>query len=314
MLHGHSAIGNKNHIPSLYEEPKAKRHRKSEDSDPTKLYLHDISEVSLLDADDEVRLARAAHSGDTRAKNEMIEANLRLVVKLARRYVGRGLQFMDLIEEGNLGLMHAVDKFDPELGFRFSTYATWWIRQNMERALMNQSRNIRLPVHVQKNLHKINRARRELLQIEEHEPTIEEISEHIDMPQSQVRRLTDIIDDTISIEAYMQGNDMHNILDVVPGRADEQPEDVMVLDDVFELLAHEVAKLPQRQQKILSHRFGLNGHEVLTLEQIGEVVDLTRERVRQIQLDTILNLKKTLERQGLSSSDIFEAITIKSEL
>lgn len=268
-------------------------------SDPTQLYMRDIGFHPLLTPEEELKVARKVVKGNKKARQTMIESNLRLVVKIARNYCHRGLAFLDLIEEGNMGLMTAVGKFDPERGFRFSTYATWWIRQTIERAIMNQSRTVRLPIHVIKELNIYLRAAKKLALEMDHEPTVEEIAEMIDKPVDDIRKIMDLAPDTTSIDVPVSRNNATTVVDTI---ADDSldPEDILLQDDFGGRLVGWVDRLETRQREVLIRRFGLFGHERGTLEQVGKAVSLTRERVRQIQLDAIQKLKEMMEREDPS--------------
>jgi RNA polymerase nonessential primary-like sigma factor len=281
--------------------------RESENfSDVTRLYLREIGAAPLLSAAEEIRLSRLAQSGDLESRNRMIESNLRLVVKIARRYSNRGMPLLDLIEEGNLGLMRAVEKFDPERGFRFSTYATWWIRQNIERALMNQVRMVRLPVHVVKELNVCLRARRELLQKSCQEPPPEEIAERALKPASVVKKLLSLDECTTSLDAQStQGSGVAD--ELWSSNPASEPCSVLQQQEVKQLLHHWLHELPVRHQEVLARRFGLNGHQVDTLENVGAEIGLTRERVRQIQIEGLQQLKTILGREGVYPDIISDA-------
>ncbi len=267
-------------------------------SDATRLYLREIGAAPLLSAEEEVRLARLARSGHLQSRNRMIESNLRLVVKIARRYSNRGMPLLDLIEEGNLGLIRAVEKFDPEKGFRFSTYATWWIRQNIERALMNQLRMVRLPVHVVKELNVCLRARRELLQKSCQEPPPEEIAERADKPVSVVKKLLSLDESTSSID-YQSASDPDLVNELPCGEAATEPYNTLTKEEINQLLRRWLRELPVRHQEVLARRFGLDGFEIDTLENVGVEIGLTRERVRQIQIEALQQLKYILGREGV---------------
>lgn len=272
------------------------------EADATALYLKEIGYAALLTPDEERTLARRVQQGDAAARRRMIESNLRLVVKIARRYLNRGLPLLDLIEEGNLGLMHAIEKFDPERGFRISTYATWWIRQNIERALMSQTRTIRLPVHVMKELNVYLRAARELAQKLDHEPRAEEIAELIDKPIEDVRRLSNLTERVDSLDAlagYQDRNPLESIADVqAPDPAQEVQQ-----QDLAATLEGLLDELSEKHQEIIVRRFGLRGYDHATLEQVGAEVGLTRERVRQMQLEALRRLRRGLELNGLDQED-----------
>jgi RNA polymerase nonessential primary-like sigma factor len=273
--------------------------------DATQLYLNEIGFSPLLTAEEEVFYARRARQGIESARKRMIESNLRLVVKIARRYVNRGLSLLDLIEEGNLGLIHAVEKFDPERGFRFSTYATWWIRQTMERALMNQTRTVRLPIHVVKELNVYLRAARELSHKLDHEPSAEEIARLLDRPVEDVQRMLGLNERVSSIDAPVAGDSEKTLAETLADVTIPDPATQVQDDDMRVNLDHWLDELPEKQREVLARRFGLRGHEVATLEEVGEEIGLTRERVRQIQVDGLRRLRELLEGQGLSSDAVF---------
>ena len=267
--------------------------------DATQLYLNEIGFSPLLSAEEEVHYARLARKGDEMGRRRMIESNLRLVVKISRRYVNRGLSLLDLIEEGNLGLIRAVEKFDPERGFRFSTYATWWIRQTIERAIMNQTRTIRLPIHVVKELNVYLRAARELTQKLDHEPTAEEIAELLEKPVEDVKRMLKLNERVTSIDTPLGANSEKSILDTIADDRIEDPGTQLQNDDVQSNLDRWIEELPEKQREVLSRRFGLRGHETSTLEDVGREIGLTRERVRQIQVEALRRLRgKQRELRG----------------
>lgn len=268
--------------------------------DATQMYLSEIGFSPLLTADEEKHFSRLALAGDDAARRRMIESNLRLVVKIARRYLHRGLSLLDLIEEGNLGLMRAVEKFDPERGFRFSTYATWWIRQTMERAIMNQTRTIRLPIHVVKELNVYLRAARELTQRLDHEPTAEEIAGMLDKPAEEVSRVLGLNEKVTSMDAPLGPDSDGSFADTIADEAVGDPSDLLQDQDVIEGVVQWLEQLSDKQREVVARRFGLLGHEVSTLEEVGKEIGLTRERVRQIQVEALKRLRRIMERQGLS--------------
>ncbi|MDX1267873.1 MAG: RNA polymerase sigma factor RpoS [Oceanisphaera sp.] len=273
--------------------------------DVTQLYLGEIGFSPLLTAEEEVLYSRRALRGDLIARKRMIESNLRLVVKISRRYNNRGLALLDLIEEGNLGLIRAVEKFDPERGFRFSTYATWWIRQTIERAIMNQTRTIRLPIHVVKELNVYLRTARELAHRLDHEPTAEEIAEALDKPVADVSRMLKLNEKISSVDTPIGGDGDKALLDVITDENDLDPETEIQDDDIRLSLVRWLEELNPKQREVLARRFGLLGYEASTLEDVGREIGLTRERVRQIQVEALRRLKEVLTQQGLSIDTLF---------
>lgn len=276
------------------------------DMDATRLYLSEIGFSPLLTAEEEVYFARLSQKGEEKARQRMIESNLRLVVKIARRYMNRGLALLDLIEEGNLGLIRAVEKFDPERGFRFSTYATWWIRQTIERALMNQTRTIRLPIHVVKEINVYLRAARRLAQSLDREPSPEDVAEMLDKPINEVKRMLGLNERVTSVDVPRTPDTEKSLLDSIP---DEQNTDPSVLLQDKDVQAHIdlwLSKLNEKQRAVVERRFGLHGREIATLEEVGNELGVTRERVRQIQIEALRRLREILEREGFSVDTVFE--------
>ncbi|AVV34862.1 MAG: RNA polymerase sigma factor RpoS [Cobetia sp.] len=274
--------------------------------DATQIYLNEIGFSPLLKPEEEVYFGRLAQAGDPAGRQRMIESNLRLVVKIARRYLNRGLSLLDLIEEGNLGLIRAVEKFDPERGFRFSTYATWWIRQTIERALMNQTRTIRLPIHVVKELNIYLRAARQLTQKLDHEATAEEIADFLDKPVDTVKKMLGLNERVSSVDYPMGGESDKPLIETIADENDTSPESSLVDVDVKAHVDEWLAELTEKQMEVVVRRFGLRGHEAATLEEVGEEIGLTRERVRQIQVEALKKLRRMLEKQGLTLESIFE--------
>jgi RNA polymerase nonessential primary-like sigma factor len=269
-------------------------------ADATRLYLREIGFSPLLTAEEEVYYARRAQKGDAAARRRMIESNLRLVVKIARRYMNRGLALLDLIEEGNLGLIRAVEKFDPERGFRFSTYATWWIRQTIERAIMNQTRTIRLPVHVLKEINIYQRAARYLAQKLDHEPTPEEVANLLDRPIEDVKAMLGLNERVASVDAPLDDDPDRSLLDAIADERTPDPERVLQREDLQALIQQWLAELNDKQREVVERRFGLNGREIATLEEVGAEIGVTRERVRQIQVEALKRLRVLLEKAGYS--------------
>ncbi len=273
--------------------------------DATRLYLNEIGFSPLLSAEEEVYYARLAQKGEESARQRMIESNLRLVVKIARRYMNRGLALLDLIEEGNLGLIRAVEKFDPERGFRFSTYATWWIRQTIERAIMNQTRTIRLPIHVVKEINVYLRAARKLAQTLDHEPSAEEIATLLDKPLPEVERMLSLNERVASVDSPIGHDSDRSLLDAIPDENNPDPSELLADDDVYANLELWLQQLNEKQRDVVERRFGLHGHKICTLEEVGNEIGVTRERVRQIQMDALKRLREILEHEGFSSDALF---------
>lgn len=268
--------------------------------DATQLYLGEIGFSPLLSAEEEVYFSRKALKGCEKSRNRMIESNLRLVVKIARRYNNRGLALLDLIEEGNLGLIRAVEKFDPERGFRFSTYATWWIRQTIERAIMNQTRTIRLPIHVVKELNVYLRTARELAQKLDHEPTAEEIAEKLQVPSADVSRMLKLNEKITSVDTPLGGDNDKALIDILADDDSVGPDYKVQDEDISNSVVKWLNELNTKQREVLARRFGLLGYEPSTLEDVGAEIGLTRERVRQIQVEALKRLRDLLGSQGLS--------------
>ena len=274
------------------------------DADPVQLYLNESGSTPLLTAAEEILVARASLAGDEAARHRMINSNLRLVVMIAKRYTNRGLPLLDLIEEGNLGLMRAVEKFDPERGFRFSTYATWWIRQSIERALMNQGRTIRLPIHIQKDINTIVRCTRELRSSLRREPSTSEIADVLDRDPGEVSKLLKLSEKITSVDNQLSDDTERSLVDTVSSLVEDNPLSLVDDEKVEGFLEEWLDDLPDRQREILARRFGLMGYEASTLEAVGEEVGLTRERVRQIQIDALARLKRAALRDGLSEEEL----------
>jgi len=269
-------------------------------SDVTQLYLNEIGANPLLSADEELRLARRVREGDFAARQTMIERNLRLVVNIAKHYLNRGIPLLDLVEEGNLGLMHALEKFDPERGFRFSTYATWWIRQNIERAIMNQSRTIRLPVHVVKELNQVLRAQRNVETAASGESSLHAIARRLDKTVEEVRDILLLSEHTASLDAPL---DIDPSLSIGESLADDRadaPELQIHSSEVERLVRDWIKMLNDKQRLVIRHRYGIDECELLTLEELALRLELTRERVRQIQLEALGQLRRILKRHGIS--------------
>jgi RNA polymerase nonessential primary-like sigma factor len=279
--------------------------KRTGDADATRIYLSEIGASPLLTAEEEVHYSRMAQRGVEAGRRRMIESNLRLVVKIARRYMNRGLALLDLIEEGNLGLIRAVEKFDPERGFRFSTYATWWIRQTIERAIMNQTRTIRLPIHVVKEMNVYLRAARKLTQELEHEPTPEEVARMLDKPIDDVKRMMGLNERVTSADTPLSRASDTTVLDAIPDESSVDPSILLQNDDVKGHIDDWLNQLNDKQREVVERRFGLHGYETATLEEVGNEIGVTRERVRQIQIEALKRLRDVLERDGYSMETLF---------
>ena len=269
-------------------------------NDVTQHYLNEIGAKPLFSPQEEYGWASLARQGDFVARQKMIEHNLRLVVNIAKHYLNRGIPLLDLIEEGNLGLIHAIEKFDPERGFRFSTYATWWIRQSIERAIMNQSRTIRLPVHVVKEINLVLRAIRHLELANGREINAEHIAHLIDRPTEDVRRAMALNEHIASLDAQLEIDPSHTIADAIPDDNALDPETLLQSTEVGDLIAEWVEQLPEKQRRVLERRYGLGGVEIATLEEIAADLELTRERVRQIQIEALDQLRRAIKRGGVT--------------
>ena len=273
--------------------------------DATRLYLNEIGFSPLLTAEEEVKFARLAQKNDSAARRRMIESNLRLVVKIARRYMNRGLALLDLIEEGNLGLIRAVEKFDPERGFRFSTYATWWIRQTIERGLMNQTRTIRLPIHIVKEINLYLRAARRLAQSLEREPSAEDVAQMLDRPIEDVKRMLGLNERIASVDSPLDRDSDRTLIDTIPDEHNRDPARMLQDDDMQRHIDAWLSQLNDKQRAVVERRFGLDGREIATLEEVGNEIGVTRERVRQIQIEALRRLRHILEREGFSLDALF---------
>lgn len=259
--------------------------------DPVRMYLKEIGKVPLLSMDEEIELAKRIQLGDERAKKRLAEANLRLVVSIAKRYVGRGMQFLDLIQEGNLGLIKAVDKFDYTKGYKFSTYATWWIRQAITRAIADQSRTIRIPVHMVETINRLIRTSRQLLQELGREPSPEEIAERMELPAERVREIMKISQDPVSLETPIGEEEDSHLGDFIQDEHVQVPADAATFTLLHEQLMEVLDTLTEREQKVLKLRFGLEDGRPRTLEEVGKEFNVTRERIRQIEAKALRKLR-----------------------
>ncbi|MDD2722494.1 MAG: RNA polymerase sigma factor RpoS [Methylovulum sp.] len=277
----------------------------SYDFDATRVYLNQLGRSKLLTAEQEITYGKRAIQGDREARNIMIESNLRLVVKISRRYINRGLPLLDMINEGNLGLIRAVEKFNPEKGFRFSTYATWWIRQAIERAIMNQTRTIRLPIHIVKEMNTYLKAQRHLTQLLDREPNAEDIAEHLDRPVSQVEKMLKLNERVTSVDMPSSQDLDKPILDSLSHDAAVPHDEKIQADGIRLNICHWIFELPEKQRDVICRRYGLCGYQESTLEQVAQELGVTRERIRQIQMEGLKKLKEIMHTHGYSFEEIF---------
>lgn len=275
----------------------------NDSNDPTQIYLNELGYSPLLTPEQEVHYARLVQKGDPAARKKMIESNLRLVVKIARRYYNRGLEFLDIIEEGNLGLLRAVEKFDPERGFRFSTYATWWIRQTIERAIMNQSRTIRLPIHVIRELNTYLAAIRDIMKTQDREPSYQEIADKLKKPVEDVKNMLELNDHMISLDILIgnESNTGRPLIDAIADKHQSDPAELLADEHFNTHLDECLRELNEKQRDVLCRRFGLMGYERETLEEVGHAIGLTRERVRQIQMSALKALREIMKKHGITN-------------
>ena len=270
--------------------------------DPVRMYLKEIGKVPLLNAEEEIDLAKRMELGDAEAKKRLAEANLRLVVSIAKRYVGRGMLFLDLIQEGNMGLIKAVDKFDYRKGYKFSTYATWWIRQAITRAIADQARTIRIPVHMVETINKLIRVSRQLLQELGREPTPEEIAEEMNMPEDRVREILKISQEPVSLETPIGEEEDSHLGDFIQDDNVPVPSDAAAFTLLKEQLVEVLGTLTEREQKVLRLRFGLDDGRARTLEEVGKEFNVTRERIRQIEAKALRKLRHPSRSRKLKDS------------
>ena len=272
--------------------------------DVTRIYLSEIGRAKLLTAEEEQTISRAARNGCMASRQRMIECNLRLVVKVARAYINRGLPLLDLIEEGNLGLIRAVEKFDPDKGFRFSTYATWWIRQSVERSIMNQCRTVRLPIHVIRELTNYLRTTREMEQAMGRRPAVDEVADKLDKTSDALYALFSFNEPSSSADSMSPGGG--TVLESIADEQSRNPENEYAEKAAGELLGHWLDLLPAQQRIVVEHRFGLHGQGRRTLEEVGELLGVTRERVRQVQLAALTRLREISRREGVMEAPFIE--------
>src|SRR5450830_42335 len=276
-------------------------------TDTTQHYLNQIGTRPLLTAAQELHFATLAKQGDFASRQKMIEHNLRLVVSIAEHYINRGVALLDLIEEGNLGLMRAIDKFEPERGFRFSTYATWWIRQSIERAIMNQARTVRLPVHMVRELNQILRAKYHL-EAQQHDgrdATAEDIAHLVDRPVEDVQDVLTLSEHAASLDTPLDNDPQASLIDLLPGSTDENPDTQAESHEMSILIRDWLKNLPDKQRIVITRRFGLDNDDPSTLEQLASEMGITRERVRQVQQEALIKLKRTLVSRGVSKDALF---------
>lgn len=273
--------------------------------DATRLYLRELGNSRLLTADEEKHYGRLSQKGDELARKKMIESNLRLVVKISRRYLNRGLPLLDLIEEGNLGLIRAVEKFEPDRGFRFSTYATWWIRQTIERAIMNQTRTIRLPIHVVKEMNVYLKAFRQLAHTLDHDPSADDVARHLDKPVKTVEKMLKLNERITSVDVPVKKDSDKSLLDSIADEDRPCLTEVLQHESISAFLGGWLEQLNEKQREVIARRYGLRGFESSTLEEVAVEMGVTRERVRQIQMEALKRLREILETEGFTADSIF---------
>jgi len=290
--------------PALLPESEAAQPEFELLEDVTQLYLNEIGAKPLLTPEQELATARLVRAGDFAARQKMIEHNLRLVVNIAKHYLNRGIPLLDLIEEGNLGLIHALEKFDPERGFRFSTYATWWIRQSIERGIMNQARTIRLPVHVVKEINMVLRAMRHLESADRRDSTVERVALLLDRPVADIRRILSLNEHIASLDAPLEIDPNHTMAELIADDTEGDPESLLQSSEIDHLVEDWLAELSERQRLVIERRYGLNGADIATLDVIANELCLTRERVRQIQMEGLDRLRKIIKRGNISRDSL----------
>jgi RNA polymerase nonessential primary-like sigma factor len=273
--------------------------------DATRLYLKELGSSQLLSADEEKHYGRLALQGDPAARKKMIESNLRLVVKISRRYLNRGLPLLDLIEEGNLGLIRAVEKFEPDRGFRFSTYATWWIRQTIERALMNQTRTIRLPIHVVKEMNVYLKAYRQLAGRLLHDPSADDVAKYLGKPVKTVEKMLKLNERVTSIDVPLKKDSEKSLVECLSEEDQPTLPDILQNERLSTGIGEWLDQLTDKQREVVCHRYGLRGYDQATLEEVAAVMGVTRERVRQIQMEALRRLREILETEGYTAELIF---------